>query len=192
MRGQEGIAKGIWNVPNGFTLGRMALIPLFLYFLYSRVPLFEVLALAIFSLAALTDAVDGYIARSFSQTTRFGQLMDPIADKILIMSALVSFVELGELRAIPIVVILGREFLVTGLRILAVAQGVVIPASPLGKVKTISHVALVLVILAERYFGLASFGFALREAFLYLAVALALVSGGEYFWRARALLSDMS
>ncbi len=182
--------SSVWNIPNGLTLGRLLLIPVFLYFLYSRLPVFEVLALGIFSLAAFTDAVDGYIARSRRQTTRFGQFMDPVADKILVMSALVPLVGFGDLPAVPVIVILAREFLVTGLRILAVGEGMVIPASHLGKAKTVSQVALVLVVLGERYFGLGPGGIALRQAFLYLAMALALASGGEYFWRARALFNS--
>lgn len=179
----------VWNVPNGLTLARVLLIPLFLFFLYSRHPLCGILALIIFAVAAGTDAVDGYLARSRAETTSFGKFMDPIADKILVMAALVSFVELGELPAIPVIVILAREFLVTGLRILAVGQGLEIAASPMGKLKTLSHVALVLIVLVGRHFGLGTSGPELRMAFLYLAVLLALVSGGEYFWRARAVFS---
>lgn len=148
---------------------------------------FKILALAIFAVAALTDAVDGYLARSLREVTTFGKLADPIADKVLVAAALVSFVEFGELRAIPVIVILAREFLVTGLRIFAMAEGVVISASSLGKLKTISHVGLVLFILATRYFGIGVWGELAKQVFLYLAVALAVVSGGEYFWRARAL-----
>jgi len=103
---------------------------------------------------------------------------------------LVSFVELGELPGIPVIAILAREFLVTGLRILAVGQGVEIPASPLGKIKTMSHVALVLVILIGRHFGLGANGPGLKMGFLYLAVLLAFISGGEYFWRARAVFTE--
>jgi CDP-diacylglycerol--glycerol-3-phosphate 3-phosphatidyltransferase len=180
----------VWNVPNGLTLARVALIPLFLFFLHAKHPLFGVFALAIFAIAALTDAVDGYLARSRAETTAVGMFRDPIADKILVMAALVSFVELGELPAVPVIVILAREFLVTGLRILAVGQGISIPASSLGKLKTISHVALVLVILIGRHFGLGPSGPELKMAFLYLAVFLALVSGGEYFWRARGVFGE--
>ncbi len=176
-----------WTIPNQITLARILAIPLFMYFLFAPGKLFKILAIAIFSLAALSDAVDGYIARALKQITPFGKFADPIADKLLITAALVSFVQLEELTATPVVVIVAREFLVTGLRIMAVAEGRVIAASPLGKLKTLSHIGLVLFILATRYFGMGPAGVALKEAFLYLAVALALVSGGEYFWRARDL-----
>lgn len=180
----------ILNVPNGLTLARVALIPVFLFFLYADGPLFGLIALGIFALAALTDAVDGYLARLRAETTPFGKFMDPIADKVLVMAALVSFVGFGNLPAIPVIVILGREFLVTGLRILAVGQGLQIGASLWGKAKTVSHIALVLMILVERHFGLGMLAQPLKMAFLYLAVLLALVSGGEYFWRARSVFSE--
>lgn len=176
-----------WTIPNQITLARILAIPLFMYFLFAEGTIFKILALAIFALAAMSDAVDGYLARSLKQVTPFGRFADPIADKILVAAALVSFVQLDELTATPVVFILAREFLVTGLRILAVAEGKVISASPLGKAKTISHVGLVLFILATRYFGMGPVGLALKDAFLYLAVALAVISGGEYFWRARSL-----
>lgn len=176
-----------WNAPNLLTLARILSVPFFLYFLFAPGVTFKILALGIFAIAALTDAVDGYLARSLRQVTTFGKFADPIADKILVTAALVSFVELGELRAVPVIVILAREFLVTGLRILAVGEGKIISASPMAKAKTISHIGLVLFILSTRYFGVDSWGALMKEAFLYLAVALAVISGGEYFWRSRDL-----
>ena len=179
-----------WTIPNQITLARILAIPLFMYFLFAEGTVFKILALAIFALAALSDAVDGYLARSLKQVTPFGKFADPIADKILVAAALVSFVQLDELTATPVVVILAREFLVTGLRILAVAEGKVIAASPLGKAKTFSHIGLVLFILATRYFGMGPAGVILKDVFLYLAVALAIISGGEYFWQGRGLFSS--
>ncbi len=176
-----------WNIPNSLTVARIAAVPLFLLFLFLPGTVFKILALAIFAVAVLTDAMDGYLARSLKEITTFGKLADPIADKILVTAALVSFVEFGELRALPVIVILAREFLVTGLRIFAMAESAVIPASTLGKAKTISQVGLVLFILATRYFGIGAWGTLAKETFLYFAVALAVVSGGEYFWRARRL-----
>ncbi len=175
------------TIPNQITLARILAIPLFMYFLFAEGTVFKVLALAIFALAALSDAVDGYLARSLRQVTTFGVFADPIADKILLAAAFVSLVQLGELQAAPVVAILAREFLVSGLRILAVAEGKKIPASALGKLKTISHIGLVLFILATRYFGVGAWGATLKDLFLYLAVALAFISGAEYFWRARSL-----
>lgn len=180
------------TIPNQITLARILATPLFMYFLFAEGTLYKILALAIFALAAISDAVDGYLARALRQETRFGVFADPIADKILVAAAFVSFVELRELTAAPVVAILAREFLVTGLRVLAIAEGVTIRASTLGKLKTLSHIGLVLFILATRYFGLGPTGQALKDAFLYFAVALALISGAEYFWRGRKLFRGMS
>lgn len=175
------------TIPNQITLARILATPLFMVFLHTEGTVFKILAIAIFALAGLSDAVDGYLARALRQETAFGAFADPIADKLLVAAAFVSLVELGELRAWPVVTILGREFLVTGLRVLAMAEGISIRSSVLGKLKTFSHIGLVLFILATRYFGLGPWGHSLQDAFLYLAVALALVSGGEYFWRGRRL-----
>jgi len=173
------------TIPNQITLARILAIPLFMFFLFAEGTVFKLLALGIFALAAASDVVDGYLARSLQQVTPFGVFADPIADKLLITAALVSFVELGELMAIPVVVILAREFVVTGLRLLALGEGVVVSASAMGKMKTLSHTGLVMFILATRYFGAGNIGELLRDVFLYLAVALAVVSGGEYFYRTR-------
>lgn len=180
------------TIPNQITLARILATPLFMYFLFAEGTLYKILALAIFALAAISDAVDGYLARLLRQETAFGVFADPIADKLLVAAAFVSFVELRELTASPVVAILAREFLVTGLRVLAIAEGITIRASFLGKLKTLSHIGLVLFILATRYFGLGPTGQVLKEAFLYLAVALALISGAEYFWRGRKLFRGMS
>jgi len=124
-----------------------------------------------------------------NQTTVFGKFADPIADKLLIAGALISFVQLGELSAAATMIIISREFLVTGLRIMAIAEGKVIAASPLGKLKTMSHIGLVLIILAGRYFELGPAWMTLRSVFLYLAIALAVISAGEYFYRSRQLFT---
>lgn len=186
-----GYVAGV-TIPNQITLARILATPLFMFFLYAEGTPYKILAIAIFALAAISDAVDGYLARTLRQETAFGVFADPIADKLLVAAAFVSFVELGELRAWPVVAILAREFLVTGLRVLAVAEGIAIRASILGKLKTFSHIGLVLFILSTRYFGLEPWGQQLKDAFLYLAVALALISGAEYFWRGRRVFRGMS
>lgn len=176
-----------FNIPNQITLARIASVPLFMYLVLMEKPVGTILAIVLFVLAAASDAVDGYLARSLNQTTVFGKFADPIADKLLISGALISFVQLGELSAAVAMVLISREFLVTGLRILAIAEGKVISASPLGKLKTMSHIGLVLIILAGRYFQLGPALMTLRSVFLYLAIALAIISGGEYFYRSRRL-----
>jgi CDP-diacylglycerol--glycerol-3-phosphate 3-phosphatidyltransferase len=180
------------TIPNQITLARILATPLFMVFLYAEGTIFKILALSIFALAAISDAVDGYLARTLRQETAFGVFADPIADKLLVTAAFVSFVELGELAAPPVVAILAREFLVTGLRMLAVGEGITIRPSVLGKLKTMSHIGLVLFLLSTRYFGLGPWGQVLKGAFLYLAVALAFISGAEYFWKGRKLFRGMS
>ena len=179
----------VFTIPNQITLARIASVPLFMYFVLHGTQVTTILAVTLFSLAAISDAIDGYLARSLSQTTVFGKFADPIADKLLIAGALISFVQLGELEAWGVMVIISREFLVTGLRILAIAEGRVIAASPLGKLKTVSHIGLVLTILATRTFNWGASGQTAKGMFLYLAVALAIVSAGEYFYRSRDLFS---
>ncbi len=177
------------TIPNQITVARIASIPLFMFLVLWEKPLGTVLALAIFCLAAISDAVDGYIARSLEQETLFGKFADPIADKLLVAAALISFVQLGELGAASVMIIISREFLVTGLRILAIAEGKVIAASPLGKIKTVSHIALVLAVLATRYFQWGATAVIAKDACLYVAIALAVISGVDYFYRSRKLFT---
>jgi len=148
-------------------------------------------AIIIFALAALSDAIDGWLARSFKQTTAFGQFADPIADKLLIMAALLAFIQRGEISAIPVMIILSREFLVTGLRIWAAAQAQIIQASALGKLKTLSHIGLVFIILGDSYWSLGPAGEIVKNVFIYLAVVLAVASAVEYFYNSRRLFSKL-
>jgi len=176
------------NLPNKITLLRIAIIPLLMTAILLPYRWSKILAIFIFALAALSDAIDGYVARSYSQVTEFGKFADPIADKLLIASALLCFVQLGEFGGwgAPIVmVILAREFLVTGLRILAISKNIVIRASPLGKLKTLSHIGLVFVILGNSYFEWGPAGAVAKQLFIALAVFMALISGADYFYRSR-------
>ena len=175
------------TIPNQITFARLASLPLFMFLILFQTTITTVLAIVLFVLAAASDVVDGYLARSYRQTTLFGKFADPIADKLLVAGALIAFVQLGELSAATVMVIIAREFLVTGLRILAVAEGKVISASVMGKLKTISHIALVLAILIGRSFALGPGGATAKSICLYVAIALTLISGGEYFYRSRRL-----
>jgi CDP-diacylglycerol---glycerol-3-phosphate 3-phosphatidyltransferase len=177
------------TLPNQITIARLLSVPLLMYLILSDSYLGRILAVILFFLAAVSDAVDGYIARSFKQSTVFGQFADPIADKLLISGALISLVELEELSAAVVMTLIAREFLVTGLRIVAIHERLVIPASVLGKLKTISHVILILLILAMRTFALNGGWELARSSILALAVALSVISGVEYFYRARALFT---
>ncbi|MBI1729737.1 CDP-diacylglycerol--glycerol-3-phosphate 3-phosphatidyltransferase [Candidatus Acetothermia bacterium] len=182
-----------WNLPNIITLLRMAMIPLFLFFLLSGiVPHGEIFALVVFATAAISDGVDGWIARSRKQETLFGKFADPIADKLLIMAALLAFVGLGEIWNVWVLIILAREFLVMGLRLLAISHDVVISASILGKLKTLSHICLVVVLLLNRFWEWGPVGDSVKNGFIYLAVALTLLSGFEYFYKSRSLFRTAS
>ena len=126
------------NLPNKLTLLRVFLIPFFLVCMYVRFPFHYLAALAIFSAASITDALDGKIARSRNLVTNFGKFLDPLADKVLVLAALAVFVEIPDIRigAIPLIIISAREFMVSGLRLLAANSGVVVAAGIWGKLKT--------------------------------------------------------
>jgi CDP-diacylglycerol---glycerol-3-phosphate 3-phosphatidyltransferase len=175
------------TIPNWITIARVLSVPLVMYLILSESFIGRILAVVLFFLAAVSDAVDGYIARSYKQTSVFGQFADPIADKLLISGALIALVQLGELTAAVVMALIAREFLVTGLRIVAIHEGQIISASVLGKLKTISHVVLVLIILAARTFSFGPAGDIVKIVALVLAVAMSFISGGEYFYRSRRL-----
>jgi len=177
------------TIPNQITLSRIAFVPLLMFLILFDSAVTRILAMILFFLAAVSDAVDGYIARSLNQTSLFGKFADPIADKLLIAGALIALLQLGELSAWAVLVIIAREFLVTGLRILAISEGQAIGARFLGKAKTISHVALVLAILVDRSFTLGPGADVAKAVCLGLALALSVVSGAEYFYRSRRLFA---
>jgi CDP-diacylglycerol---glycerol-3-phosphate 3-phosphatidyltransferase len=163
------------NLPNFLTVLRILLVPVIVVGLLAETPNGDALAAVVFALAAFTDTLDGYIARSRGSITTFGKLMDPIADKLLIIAPLVLLVSLNRIAAWVAMVIIAREFAVTGLRMVAAEQGVVIAAAPLGKLKTNLQVAAIF----------ASIAFpstpAPVDALVYLAVVVTVVSGAEYF-----------
>lgn len=124
------------NTANKLTLTRVLMIPLFLVVLYLEFPFNQYIALAVFVLASVTDFVDGYIARHYDQVTDFGKFMDPLADKLLVVAAMLWFVEAGRFPAWALLIVVAREFAVTGLRLIAVEAGRVIAAAWSGKIKT--------------------------------------------------------
>jgi CDP-diacylglycerol---glycerol-3-phosphate 3-phosphatidyltransferase len=169
------------NPPNILTLVRVALIPVLVAVLLSTLPESDLLAAIVFVIASATDALDGYIARRRSMVTTFGKLMDPLADKLLITAALVSLVALYRLDAWVAMVIISREFAVTGLRMLAIEQGQVISASGWGKLKTITQVAMVLALIwVDRPAPWV-------DILVYVTVAVTVLSGVDYFYRLRTL-----
>jgi CDP-diacylglycerol--glycerol-3-phosphate 3-phosphatidyltransferase len=172
------------NLPNVLTVLRILAVPVIVVALLGETPNGDALAAAVFALAALTDGLDGYIARSRGSVTTFGKLMDPLADKLLIVAALVSLVSLGRLAAWVAMVIIAREVAVTVLRAIAAESGVVIAASWLGKLKTALQVAAV--------FGLIIWDPApvAVDALVYVAVAVTVISGADYFFGIRRSIDE--
>ena len=135
------------NTPNFLTLLRIALAPVFMFFFLLDSFYMRLIALGLFVVAALTDLADGYYARKLGVITGFGKFMDPLADKILVSSALISFIALGYVTPLPVILIVGREFLITGLRLMAAYMGVVIPPSRMAKIKTFLQMTVVGVVM---------------------------------------------
>lgn len=198
------------NLPNKLTVMRMALIPVFLVFmLVESIPHRYLIAAVIFAAASFTDYLDGHIARRDGLVTNFGKLMDPLADKLLVFSALVCFIELEMSSALIVFIILAREFLVTSVRLIAAEQGTVIAADIWGKMKTVSQIIWVLVALIALWleeswplFMTVSPGastppapviFLIGLSFVIqtIVVILTVFSGFNYIWKNRSLLGDI-
>jgi len=170
------------NLPNVLTVFRILLVPVLVAALLSATASGDLLAAVVFAIASVTDALDGWIARRRRSESTFGKLMDPLADKLLVVAALVSLVSLARLSAWVAMVIIAREFAVTGLRQLAMEHGHVIPASGWGKVKTITQIAMVLVLIAVDDRTVAV------DLLIYATVLITIASGVDYFFNFRSLL----
>lgn len=189
------------NLPNKLTVLRVLMIPLFLvcFFLPDHIPHNYLWALVVFALASLTDMLDGKIARSRGLITDFGKLMDPLADKLLVMSAMVSFIVVDMVHAIIVIVILAREFLVTSIRLVAASNGTVIAADGWGKAKTVFQMVWIcygLLLMALDTFG-SVFGLVLPViamciyfGLVVVVTALTVISGFNYVWKNRSLFAD--
>src|SRR5699024_4694303 len=139
------------NLANKITIFRVLLIPVFVLTLYLDINNNHIYAAIIFSIAAITDTLDGYIARSRNLITNFGKFIDPLADKMLVSTALILLVELGEIPGWIVAIIIAREFVITGLRILAASEGITIAASSWGKIKTITQLIAIILILLNNF-----------------------------------------
>jgi len=183
----QSTGQGYWqlvfqlNLPNALTVLRILLVPVVVVALLDETPNGDAIAAGVFALAALTDTLDGYIARQRDAVTTFGKLMDPIADKLLIAAALIALVSLNRLAAWIAMVIIAREFAVTGLRLVAAEQGVVIQASWLGKAKTFLQVAAIICLIAFDPAPLSV------DLLVYAAVAVTVISGVDYFFGFRRI-----
>jgi CDP-diacylglycerol---glycerol-3-phosphate 3-phosphatidyltransferase len=178
----EATAVNIFNVPNLLSLSRILAVPVFIVLMLEPNPVRALIAGIVFSLASATDWLDGYLARKWGQVTKIGKLLDPIADKILIMSALVILVELRSdvVHSWIAIVIIGREFAVTGLRAMAASDGIIIPAETVGKYKVGAQIAAVLLLLLDYYMDKEWMTELCRIA-LWTAMFLALYSAVQYF-----------
>ncbi len=168
------------NLPISLTLLRIFFVPLLVVLLLTKGENMDLWAVGVFLLAATTDLLDGYLARKRSQVTTLGILLDPIADKLLTSAAFISLVELHLIPAWMVVIIVGREFAVSGLRGIAMAEGYALAASELGKTKMLFQVIAITVIVLERRYPAVH---PLGEVLLWMVVVFALASAAQYFWK---------
>lgn len=162
------------TLATAITLSRIFLIPVFMVLVLARTG--EVWALVVFVIAALTDTIDGYVARARKEITKFGQLLDPIADKLLVSAALIALVELKQISSWIVMIILGREFAVSGLRMVVASEGIVIPASFVGKLKTVTQIIAIVALLMKLPYA---------AILLWIAAGITIWSGIDYFLKAQ-------
>ena len=175
------------NLPNKLTMFRVVLIPFFVFFLLAK-PAGEAsqyIALVIFIVASLTDWFDGRIARKYNLITDFGKFMDPLADKLLVCSAMICFVELSKLPAWIVVIIIAREFIISGFRLIAADNGVVIAASIYGKFKTVFQMVMIIMLLIDIKSPVYS---TLTKIVIYIALIMTVVSLVDYLYKNRGVM----
>ncbi|AOY77263.1 CDP-diacylglycerol--glycerol-3-phosphate 3-phosphatidyltransferase [Clostridium formicaceticum] len=167
------------NLANRLTILRIFLIPVFMIFLLNKIPYGVEIAAFIFIIAAITDALDGYVARKKNQITTLGKFMDPLADKLLVSAALISLVQMGKLSALVVIIIIAREFTISILRAVAAAEGVVIAASWWGKLKTITQIIAIIAVLIDN-FPFKYINFPFDMIMVWVAVIFTIISGIDY------------
>ena len=189
------------NLPNILTISRVAITPFFLVtILMETLPHRFLIACIIFSIASITDAIDGHLARKNNQITNFGKFLDPIADKILTTAALLAFMSMGLCNIWIVMLVLTREFAISSVRMIAATNGVVIPANVWGKIKTVSQMVftILIMLLGEVYFVVESSNVALfaklpdlsliSNGLLWITAILTVVSGGIYLYDSRKII----
>ena len=165
------------NLPNKLTIARVIMIPLFLICLYLNIGCGKYIAVGIFILASLTDLLDGKIARKYNLVTNFGKFMDPLADKLLVCSALIALVDLERIAAWIVIIIIAREFIISGFRLIASDNGVVIAASYWGKFKTTFQMIMIILLVLDLPFKYMNI---INMAVVYIALALTVISLIDY------------
>ena len=179
------------NLPNKLTLARVILVPFFVFFMLTEiVPYSPVIALVIFIAASVTDALDGHIARSRNLVTNFGKFLDPLADKVLVVSSLICLNSIGVIGAVPVIIIVAREFMVSGLRLVTANEGVVVAAGIWGKLKTAFTMVAEVVIMLGLCFNFegqtADIANIVYQVLIWIATVLTIISGGVYlkgYWK---------
>ena len=176
------------NLPNKLTILRVIMIPFFVFFLLSGVggSASKWIALVIFAAASITDTLDGYIARRDNLITDFGKFMDPLADKLLVCSAMICLIPSGKLAAEIVIIIIAREFIISGFRLVASDNGIVIAASYWGKFKTVFQMAMIIVLIAD----LGGVFDLIGEILIWAAVALTIISLIDYVWKNKQVLTQ--
>ena len=176
------------NLPNKITILRVLMIPVFLVILLvDTIPFNEIIALVVFALACITDAIDGHIARKYNLITDFGKFMDPIADKLLVSSALICFTAQGLIPAWIVVVIISREFIINGFRLIAAEKGVVIAAGKTGKLKTAVQMVMCILFIINFDNEIVNI---VEQVFMWLALILTVVSLTEYLYKNRKIITE--
>lgn len=175
------------TLANRITFIRILFIPVFILAMYWDVPYAPFVAAGLFALLASTDKIDGHIARKRNEVTDLGKLLDPLADKLLVCAALLILLRQGRIDAVSTFLIIAREFMVTGLRQIAAARGVVIAAGQWGKWKTVSQIVAVIALILENAIHL---GIPFGLILYYIAVALTIVSGVQYLYGHRQILKE--
>lgn len=178
------------NLPNKLTLFRIILIPFFVFFLFTGCvgEAGKYIALGIFAVASLTDLFDGKIARKYNLVTNFGKFMDPIADKLLVSSALISFVGLNRLSAWIVIILIAREFIISGFRLVASDAGIVLAASWWGKFKTAFQMIMCILLIINIQNNVFT---VINNVFIYISLALSVISLADYLIKNRKVISDM-
>ena len=174
------------NLPNKLTTFRVVLIPFFIFFLMTELlPYSKWIALALFCIASLTDFFDGYLARKWNMVTNFGKFMDPLADKLLVCSAIIAFTAMDRMPAWIVIIIVAREFIISGFRLIAAEKGVVIAASYWGKFKTASQMFMIILFIIN-----IDVLFIPRQVLMYIALALTVISLIDYIVKNKDVMKD--
>ncbi len=173
------------NLPNKLTILRVCMIPFFVVFMLMDESWTNWIALAFFVVASLTDLLDGYLARKYKLVTNFGKFMDPLADKLLVCSALICFVELHAIPTWVVIVIISREFLISGFRLIAADNGIVLAAGIWGKWKTTFQMIMIIVLIAD----IPGF-YIVEQILIYISLALTIISLIDYLYHNKDVLKE--